>query len=62
MSWVSIDTVVENGTVHVLQQKFKDGYKGGIKPSYSNEHRLIPLSELKGVRPNDADVDGVDKL
>ena len=60
--WLSVDTVVENGRVHVLQQKVSERHKGGITPKYNNEHRLIPLSELEGVRPNDADVDGVDHI
>ena len=60
--WQSVDTVVENGRVHVLQQRVKKSHKGGTHPVYNNEHRLVPLSELEGVRPNDADVEGVDHV
>jgi hypothetical protein len=60
--WRSVDTVVENGRVHVLQQRIESLHKGGTAPTYGNEHRLVALSELEGVRPNDADVGGVDRI
>lgn len=63
--WISVDTVVENGQVHVLQQKVKVstiGTEYGMKLDRSNEHRLVPLDELEGIRPNDADVAGVDHV
>lgn len=54
--WLSIDTVVENGRVHVLQQKLDTTVtEYGFKPHRSNEHRLMPIDELEGIRPNDAD-------
>jgi len=61
-NWRSIDTVIENGRVHVLQQKVKISIDYGQKVHRSNEHRLIPLSELEGVKPNDAEVEGVDSV
>jgi len=62
-NWISIDTVIENGTVHVLQQRVDTAVADyGWKPHRTNEHRLVPLSELEGVAPNDADVGGVDRI
>jgi len=60
--WRSIDTVVENGRVHVLQQEVKTSLKYGERVDYGGRHRLVPLSELEGVKPNDAEVEGVDSI
>ena len=60
-SWKSVGTVIENGETHVLQQKVRTHYDGGVK-SFYDEHRLISLSGLEGVRPNASDVEGVDHV
>ncbi|TKX58945.1 hypothetical protein EXE43_23480 [Halorubrum sp. SS5] len=63
-AWISVDTVVENGEVHVLQQRVVAavGADYGFDPHPSNEHRLIPMRELNGVAPNDTEVAGVDHV
>lgn len=60
--WRSVGTVVEGGEVQVLQQKVKAGLDSPTKPARDNEHRLVPLRELEGVRPNDEAAEGVDRL
>lgn len=62
--WLSVNTVVENGKVHVLQQKVDVLYRSnshGTELHRSNEHRLVPLDELEGIRPNDTDEEGTEE-